>query len=45
MAEGGVIFGDGIESDRLPFNWGETATFRVAQRTLNLVVPPSKKKL
>ena len=43
MQEGGVIFGDGIESDRLGFKWGETATFRVAQRTLNLVVPAKKK--
>ncbi len=40
MQEGGVIFGDGIESDRLAFGWGQTATFRVARRTLNLVVRP-----
>lgn len=39
MQEGGVIFGDGIESDRLSFKWGEKALFRVAKQTLNLVVP------
>lgn len=43
MQEGGVIFGDGIESDRVSFGWGQTATFRVARRTLDLVVPPTKK--
>ncbi|MEL6177468.1 MAG: hypothetical protein AAFS10_00875 [Myxococcota bacterium] len=41
MQEGGVIFGDGIESDHLAFGWGELATFQVAARTLNLVVPGS----
>ena len=38
MQAGGTLFGDGIESDGLEFCWGQTATFRVAQRLLNLVV-------
>jgi len=37
--EGGVIFGDGIESDYLEFNWGVQAEIRVAQQTLELVMP------
>jgi len=39
MNEGGVIFGDGIESDYLEFDWGVQAEVRVAQQTLELVVP------
>ncbi len=39
MEHGGTIFGDGIESDTLDFRFGETATFRVAEQQLNLVVP------
>ncbi len=39
MNEGGVIFGDGIESDYLEFNWGVETEVRVAQQTLELVVP------
>lgn len=39
MNEGGVIFGDGIESDYLEFNWGVQAEIRVAQQTLELVIP------
>jgi len=38
MNEGGVIFADGIETDRLAFNWGMTVTLGVARETLNLVV-------
>ena len=34
----GVLFGDGIEGDRLAFDWGVTATLRVAPRRLQLVV-------
>jgi NAD kinase len=34
----GVIFGDGIESDRLDFRWGLRAQIRVATRQLALVV-------
>jgi len=39
MNEGGVIFGDGIESDYLEFNWGVQAEIRVARQTLELVIP------
>ena len=39
MNEGGVIFGDGIESDYLEFNWGVQAEVRVARQTLELVMP------
>lgn len=35
--DGGVIFGDGIEVDYLPFNWGMRATFSVAENKLSLV--------
>lgn len=34
----GVIFGDGIEDDRLDFRWGLRAKVRVAERKLSLVV-------
>ena len=43
MQEGGALFGDGIESDALDFGWGATATFRVSDRTLNLVARSKKK--
>lgn len=39
LNEGGVIFGDGIEADYLPFNWGMRATFSVAPHKLSLVLP------
>jgi NAD kinase len=39
MGEGGVIFADGIESDRIEFLSGQRVTIRVATETLNLVVP------
>ena len=39
LNDGGVIFGDGIESDFLPFNWGMVASFGVAQNKLSLVKP------
>lgn len=35
--EGGCIFADGIEADRLAFDWGRTVEVTVADRTLNLV--------
>jgi len=38
LEEGGVVFGDGIESDRLDFRWGVTATVRVATQRLRLVL-------
>ena len=37
LNEGGVIFGDGIESDRVDFGWGLQATVRVARERLRLV--------
>jgi hypothetical protein len=33
-----VVFGDGIETDFVPVTWGQTATLRVADRRLRLVV-------
>lgn len=38
MNDGGVVFGDGIEDDRLAFDWGQTLCIGVADRTLNLVI-------
>ncbi len=38
MNEGGVLFGDGIEADRLDFAWGRCARIRRAEKTLRLVV-------
>jgi hypothetical protein len=38
MENGGVIFGDGIESDYLDFDWGERAQVGVATQRLHLVV-------
>ncbi len=37
MNEDGVIFGDGIEADRLAFAWGTRATLGIAQERLHLV--------
>ncbi len=37
MNDGGVIFGDGIEEDRIPFGWGRQLVVRRADRSLNLV--------
>ncbi len=37
MNANGVIFGDGIESDRIEFHWGMTATIEVADTSLQLV--------
>lgn len=39
IQEGGTIFGDGIESDSLDFNWGATATFSVSPTPLRLATP------
>jgi len=35
--DGGTLFGDGIEEDRLEFRWGMRARVRVAKETLRLV--------
>jgi hypothetical protein len=37
MNEGGTLFGDGIEEDRLDLGWGMTARVRVAREKLRLV--------
>jgi len=37
MNQDGVIFGDGIESDYLDFDWGRQVRIRIADRCLNLV--------
>ncbi len=37
MNQGGVVFGDGIEADRLDFAWGRCAEIRQAAQTLCLV--------
>jgi NAD kinase len=39
MGEGGVIFADGIESDRVEFLNGHAVSIAIAQDTLNLLVP------
>lgn len=39
MSEGGVIFADGIEADRIEFVSGRSVRIRVAKRRLNLLVP------
>lgn len=44
MSEGGVIFADGIESDRIEFVSGRSVRIRVAQQRLNLLVPTSSDK-
>jgi NAD kinase len=37
MNDGGTLFGDGIEEDRLDFRWGMRARVRIARETLRLV--------
>jgi hypothetical protein len=37
MGEGAVVFGDGIEGDRIELRWGQSITIERASRTLNLV--------
>ena len=37
MDDGGTIFGDGIEADRLEFGWGRRVEISTAERCLRLV--------
>ena len=37
LDEGGVVFGDGIEQDRIDFGWGVLARVGVARERLRLV--------
>jgi len=39
MNDGGVIFGDGIEQDYLPFDWGREASLSLAAKHLRLARP------
>lgn len=39
MESGGVIFGDGLEADRIEFDWGRRAIIRRADVSLQLVAP------
>jgi NAD kinase len=39
MGEGGTVFADGIETDRLEFADGQTVTVSVAERALRLIIP------
>jgi hypothetical protein len=39
MNEGGTIFADGIEDDRLDFAWGMRLEVALAPRRLQLVAP------
>ena len=41
MAENGVIFSDGVETDYLGFTSGLTATIGIADRYANLIMPPA----
>jgi hypothetical protein len=40
MEEGGVVFGDGIEQDRLEFPWGARVELRCAEKALRLLKNP-----
>ena len=37
MDEGGIVFGDGIEDDRIEFTWGTSVRVEVAAERLRLV--------
>jgi NAD kinase len=41
MPQSGVIFSDGVEEDYLPFNSGAIAKITLADRRLNLLMPPA----
>ena len=38
MNDGGTLFGDGIEDDRIAFGWGMRARISVARERLRLVI-------
>lgn len=38
LTEGGVVFGDGIEQDRIDLAWGQRVIIRTAEQALRLVV-------
>ncbi len=44
MNEGGVLFGDGIEADRIAFHWGITLTIGLARTHLHLLVGAGDKR-
>lgn len=44
MAQNGVIFADGIESDRLEFLEGHSVCIQIAEQRLNLVMPAAIEK-
>jgi len=37
LGEGAILFGDGIENDRIHIDWGQRIEIRTAERTLHLV--------
>jgi hypothetical protein len=37
LGDGAVLFGDGIEQDRIQIDWGQTVEIRVSRRSLHLV--------
>lgn len=38
MDEGGTVFGDGIENDRIALRWGQRMEIRLAETCLNMVI-------